>query len=386
MPPPPHRRPPSDQELIDSFTDRELEFYNWHEETRATRAQLDLLGGVHFIKDKWSNPDDLNDYFEWTSKWSRRHRDRWLYQWTDQEIFEQLRNTNFASRDDLARHCWAMEMSNNPLAFLGSARRRGNLTGYGFQPSSTFLWPTQDRTQKDYSGKTELMHESLLAINLEVPVQMTGLPSLSTTTRPTDRAIRYRHGQMTPDSTQSDPDQTPTSFVFAQLGELYVFVGDWEAALDKSDNCDEYCDHDDDCNDDDDDDVDGTWERTGFGVVVEVQSNGKPKGLWAIYSCLPPRDDLLEDAGDDIDKDLDTLRIHRQNEQDDSFIFNDPEIQGNENPCYVIKMTDDLHGLGLSKELDLQVVCRREVQIGRARSQEKDNGRLVVFPELVADK
>lgn len=374
MPPPPlGQRPLSDQELFDSFTDKERDFYDWHHRTKDERWGLTLSADIQFLKAKWTNPEDLDDYFKWSRKWLGRHTDRMLYQMPDEEIFEKLRNTNFASSHDLANHCWTMEMSNNPLVFLGSARRRGNLTGYAVQPSSTFLWPTQDRAQKDYPDEPGLMHKSLLAINLDIPVQMTGFPSPSTTTRPTDRALRYRHGQMTPDSSQSDPSQTSTSFVFAQLGELCVFVGEWEAARNKSD--------DDDYNDDDD--VDGVWEPTGFGVVVEVQSNGQPKCLWAIYNCLPPREDLMDEP---CDEDIDTLRIHRKNEQDDSFIFNDPEIQGDKNPSYVIKMTDDLQGLGSSKELDLQVVCRREAQIVRAKSWKDENGRLVVFPEPVVDK
>lgn len=383
--------PPSDQELFDSFTNKEIEFYDWDKETRAERDQLDLLARINHLKARWPSQEDRIDFAKWSRKWHGRHIDRMNYRMSDEEIFEQIRNTNFASSGGLAHHCWAMEMSSNPFIFLGTARHQGKLTGYAVQTSSTFLWPTRDSAQKDYLTKPGLMHRSLLAINPDIPVQMTGFPSPSITTPPSNRAVKYRHGQMTPESSRSDPDQTSNGFVFAQLGELYVFVGDWEAARhkmddDDDDDCDDYADYDDDCDcdckDDHDDDVDEGWRPTGFGVVVEVQSNGQPKCLWAIYNCLPPRYDLMDEPCENID----TLRIHRQNEQVESFVFNNPEIQGDKNPCYVVKMTNDLQGLGFSKELDFQVTCRREVQIVRAKSWKDGNGRLVVFPEPVADK
>ncbi|KAI8672100.1 hypothetical protein NCS56_00672500 [Fusarium sp. Ph1] len=284
---------------------------------------------------------------------------------SDEEIFDRVRGTNFAGSEDLAKYCWTMEMSNNPLLVLGTARHGGSITGFAVQPNSTFLWPTWDEARLDYPDEPGLMHESLLAINLNVPVQPTGFPGVFT--RLVNRAFVSHNGRSVPDSTQFDPSQTPTNFVFAQLGELCVFVGDWKAARNMSGNGD----------------VDGAWEPTGFGVVVQVQSNGQPKCLWAIYNCLPPREDLQDEP---CDRDMNTLRIHRWIEQGGGSIFNDPKIQGARNPCFVMKITNDLQGLGPLKELNFQVICKREVQIIRAKAWQHGNGRLVVVPQRVSDK
>ncbi|RSM17181.1 hypothetical protein CDV31_003895 [Fusarium ambrosium] len=351
-------RPPSDQELIASFTERERMFYDWYFRTEEERDKLDMCSMAYtlFLRKYWPNPQDLDDYFEWSRKWFGRHMVRARYRMSDEEIFDGVRGTNFASSQDLAKHCWTMEMSNNPLLVLGSARLRGSITGFAVQPDSTFLWPTFD-----YPDEPGLMHESLLAINLDVPINLSGLPK--TLTRCVDQTFVSHNDRLVLDSTQFHPDQTPTNFVFAQLGELCVFTGDWKAAR----------------NDSGDDDDDGAWEPTGFGVVVEVQSNGQPKCLWAIYNCMPPREDLEDEP---CDFDINTQRKHRGIEQGDGSIFNDPKM----NPCFAMKITNDLQDFGPSKELNFQVVCKREMQIVRAKVWEYGDGRLAVVPERVASK
>ncbi|KAJ3462469.1 hypothetical protein MRS44_007255 [Fusarium solani] len=217
MPPPPSgNHPLFDQELINSFTKREKAFYKWYLRTQGTRNKLT------------------------TGKWLGRHTDRARYRMSDDEIFNKT-----------------MEMSNNPLLVLGTARHGGSITGFAVPPNSTFLWPTWDEARLDYPDEPGLMHESLLVINLNVPVQPTGFPGVFT--RLVNRAFVSHNGRSVPDSTQFDPSQTPTNFVFAQLGELCVFVGDWKAARNMSGNGD----------------VDGAWEPTGFGVVVQLVSPSK---------------------------------------------------------------------------------------------------------------
>ncbi|KAJ4328340.1 hypothetical protein N0V84_001211 [Fusarium piperis] len=242
-----------------------------------------------------------------------------------------------------------------PLIILGEGTHDHVCTGYAVQPNSTFLWPhsTIDNERRcHYPG---LMHESLLAINFDVPTNSRG-QLMKETRNVKQELVTNRAGGTGPDSV-SDRGEGTGHMVFVQVGELFVYHGGWSTARTK--NPDEI--------------ISGSWVETGFGVVALVDSHGQAQSLFAIYNCMEP-----VEAGDAQD-----VRVHQKpDEVLDGFIFKkSTDDQAHvENRFHAFKLSDDLHGFGTAKHLDIRPVCKLETQIVLTQRWEYETGRKVVVP------
>ncbi|KAJ4328330.1 hypothetical protein N0V84_001201 [Fusarium piperis] len=339
-------QPLTDAQLIATFTPQEQEFYNWFLETEEEQNDLmDLIfdPGAYdrFHEAAWPDPKVLEAYDKWANKWLGRHTDRMFASISDEEFFEQLRNTNSIRDGDLARLCWTLNVPNIPLAILGEANFDGIFACYAVRPSSNFLYPSPPfwLTEDDIGSMNE-SHEIALAINLNVRTDEKGFPAVPV--RQVKKQLVMKQGTSVPDSVDVDPNDPKgkTSFVFIQLGELCVFSEDWDTVRTKSR----------------DEILDQTWQLTGFGVVAEVTSEGVPKALWVIYNTRIPT------ASDDGE----VSRHYDQGDPMAGWVFKEHPAgsdRDSDKRFFAARITDDLNNFGPTKKLNFEIFCHSEVQI-----------------------
>ncbi|RSL65869.1 hypothetical protein CEP54_003978 [Fusarium duplospermum] len=356
----------SDEELIAAFTPEEKRFYAWFQKTQETRNQL--MGLVsdpgaydRFHEDAWPIPKVFEAYEKWAKKWLGRHTARMRYRIPDEKLFEQLRNINLTKKGDLAELCWTLNMCNVPLVILGEATFDDIFTCYAILPSSNFLYASPPLGELTKT-RGDLMHGNALAINLNVNTDTRGFPAVAV--REVKKEWVMKEGREVPDSVDIHPDEPngKTNFVFAQLGELCTFVGDWKAERTKSL----------------DDIVGGTWQTTGFGVVAEFSPKGVPHALWAIFNTQLPEEPLGSSQN----------RTHDLEGGLGGWMFKkdaDGSERDSSNKFFVARITDNLMGFGPTKKLKFEIFSRSEVQIVPAMVNEVSERQPVVVPLQVAD-
>ncbi|WAO89093.1 Hypothetical protein NCS54_00647000 [Fusarium falciforme] len=356
----------SDEELIASFTPQEQRFYQWHLETEEQRDYLLALisdPGAYdrFHEEAWPNREEYLAYMQWSRKWLGRHMERMFYRMPDEVFFEQLRSTNLTKEGDLGELCWTLNMCNVPLVVLGEATFDGIFTCYAIRPSSNFLYASPPLGELTKT-RGDLMHENALAINLNVSTDTRGFPAVAV--RDVEKEWVMKGGIEVPDSVDIHPDEPDgkTNFVFAQLGELCTYVGDWETERTKSL----------------DDIVGGTWQLTGFGVVAEISSKGLPKALWAIYNTHLPTERLSDEEH----------RVHDLRGGLGGWIFKKHAARSERdtsNRFFAARITNNLMGFGPAKKLEFEIFSRSEVQIVPAMVYQVSAQQPVVVPLQVVD-
>ncbi|KAM0556083.1 hypothetical protein ACHAPJ_006071 [Fusarium lateritium] len=80
--------------------------------------------------------------------------------------------------------------------------------------------------------------------------------------------------RITTETLQSPDPNSFNPFVFAQLGALFVFGGDWEQA--RQSGCDAI--------------NEGPWLQNGYCVVVRINEKGEPGAVYAIYNHAEDKD------------------------------------------------------------------------------------------------
>ncbi|KAM0428909.1 hypothetical protein ACHAPT_006709 [Fusarium lateritium] len=323
--------------------------------------ETDFFAYDRFMEQAWPEPEVYKAYRKWARKWLGRHMDRISYRIPDEDFFQQLRNTNLTKKGDLAQLCWTLNMCNVPLVLLGEADFDGTFTGYAIRPSSNFLDPSPPLEPME--NREDLMHESALAIDLNVHTDDEGFPS--SRVRELKKELVTKQGNKVPDSVDINPDgpDGKTNFVFVQLGELCVCVDDWKTARAES--------HDDI--------VGGTWRLTGFGVVAEVTAEGAPKALWAIYNTQLPTEPLTDEIN----------RVHEAGGGSTwGWIFKkhpDGDARDIRNKFFAARITENLDNFGPTKPLKVEIFSRNEGQIVRSMVYEPSPGNPAVVPVQVLD-
>ncbi|KAK3369446.1 hypothetical protein B0T24DRAFT_360748 [Lasiosphaeria ovina] len=116
-----------------------------------------------------------------------------------------------------------------------------------------------------------ILHRSILGINTNIPIEFA--PPHDSGGSPSKRRYQQRSsGEDSVRSTDSGDVDYGHGFIFAQLGPLYAFTGphDWAEAR-KVMTYDDTIEM-------------GHWTATGFGVVTEIDKNGRPGAIWLIYN------------------------------------------------------------------------------------------------------
>ena len=131
-------RPPTDEELLASFTPLEWEFNAWYKENEREIAKIAAEKGsgarADYINRKWSDPVQRKQYRAWIMKWFGRYEARMLYRMPPEEFVDMVKTTNFANSDSAAQFLFAMEMLNTPFVVLGESDFGGVFTSYGLEP------------------------------------------------------------------------------------------------------------------------------------------------------------------------------------------------------------------------------------------------------------
>ncbi|KAH6848177.1 hypothetical protein B0I37DRAFT_432324 [Chaetomium sp. MPI-CAGE-AT-0009] len=256
-----------DEEIVESFTEEERKFYDWYNEASDTIWSTDgrRKGGVFELSDRimasWPDPEVRARYCQWQNAWSGRAFDRLRRVVPQSEFLDTISATNFGSVSSRARHLWMMEMQNTPFCLLGESDFGGVLTGYAMDPGPAYLWPNFE-----YENDADLVHRNILAINTNVRVEGEFIERQdSAQTSP-----RRRRGEA-----ESSGGDTIRS---ADSGDADCAGGGtkpWtELRISQRKAI-----------------VRGPWAATGFGVILEIDSRGRPGPVWVIYSFHTIDDD-----------------------------------------------------------------------------------------------
>lgn len=261
----------SDKEIVESFTEEEKQFYEFYLETNKAVFDADgrRKGGMWAISDRiiafWPDLEVRARYCRWQLDWSGRTNDRLKRVIPQSEFFDTISTTDFGSVLARGQHLWMMEMLNTPFCLLGESDFGGVFTGYAMDPGPAYLWPNfQDENDPD------LVHQNILAINTNVPVEGEFIERQSTA-RSTPRRRRSEadiSGGDTIRSVDSEDADGPGGFIFVQLGALFAYSGTkpWtELQMSERKAI-----------------VHGPWNATGFGVVLQIDSRGRPGPVWVI--------------------------------------------------------------------------------------------------------
>ncbi|CAM1509460.1 Fc.00g031990.m01.CDS01 [Cosmosporella sp. VM-42] len=366
--------PPSDAELLASFTPREHEFHAWNTANRELLKTVawDYAGECRILREAFHDPKLVEEYNAWHDKWFGRHSARSWYQMTPADFFNMLRSTNFMSRDSLASFRYKMEMYNlPPLLLLGESQfgLDNTSTGYALLPGNRALWPHLDMLPDDPT----LLPQNILGINLKIHIDHEPGPDFSDMSSGHRRRHQERSsGEDTVRSTDSDDIQGHGGFVFVQIGVLYTFssAGGWEEKRTKGLEAI----------------MPGPWLTTGFAVVVEIDVYGRLGGVWAIFNFHTDDEDEHEDEDEDEDEDA-----SEEEDLDDYKPVQIPLTDESGNPLqHIGRLTDgsnktftvakiansvnDLE-LGHTRKFEFDVWSDKECQIVRAKVYDAGQGR-----------
>jgi hypothetical protein len=262
-----------DEQIVESFTEEEKKFYDFHIETDKAVFNADgsRNGGMWAISNRiiafWTDLEVRARYCKWELAWSGRSRDRLKRVMPQSEFLDTILATNFGSVSARAQHLWMMEMLNTPFCLLGESDFGGVFTGYAMDPGPAYLWPNYQ-----YENDPDLVHRNILAINTNVLVEDEFIERQSTAQSTPRRRRREADssGGDTIRSADSEDADCPGGFIFVQLGALFAYGGTkpWSELRTSERKAI----------------VRGPWNATGFGVVLQIDSRGRPGPVWVIYN------------------------------------------------------------------------------------------------------
>ncbi|SCO11935.1 uncharacterized protein FFE2_12466 [Fusarium fujikuroi] len=304
--------PESDEEIMASWSPQEWGFHAWEErnsekilETQSRDAGWDAHSKL--IKHAWPDPDDRRKYLERT-------------------YFP-----DFLDMDKVDRLSLNISIYPKPFVAIGETNFGHVFGSYTFTPMTDSLEPKYPDSDSDVLGNmilalniplpqspplspgsfvhlsdtdsdsnssvsTELSHSFPSSTANNTPDSAASIVDLQTlsgvrldfSNSPSSfNAIHRKGGHLmatipsaTGDMHANTFDSCPQDFVFAQLGLLWTFTGDWKKALHRNPN----------------DDKRGRWNPTGFAVVVRLNPKGELGKVYALrHPDVVPQLERIED-------------------------------------------------------------------------------------------
>ncbi|KAF4990176.1 hypothetical protein FGRMN_8597 [Fusarium graminum] len=301
--------PKSDEEIKRGWTNKERSFEAWYERNREeiskTRRYDAKSDAFELLFSRSYHKKDLKAYSAWRDEWLGRQLVRMSYKMTARELFQAILNTNFADMGSASNLFWQMDTFKMPFIYLGQSQFGGHLTCYGIKPSGRFLRPDIENNEDGAIGN------QVLALNFAwgavVDTKPRSLSDASDSSNPftsessvstvpsvfSDVSKRPPSANRVRASTGLDPvikargEIDPNHFVFAQVGILHVFGGEWDLVLSGLSAP-----------------KDGTWWSNGFAIVVRLSPEGIPGAVYALYNHdqqydLRAGDESFDDDVDD---------------------------------------------------------------------------------------
>ncbi|KAF4947977.1 hypothetical protein FGADI_9972 [Fusarium gaditjirri] len=278
--------PDTDEMIQARWGKREWAFYNWaNDNTKALEDTLKIDAKWNaldlLLQKRWPRKKDREDYYAWSREWNGRFMLRMSYKWSPQEFIDKVLVTNFLEAEGSVNLWWAMDTYNLSSIPIGHAKFGGVESYYAFKPGHRFLKPDRNESGPSVLGT------SILAMTVQFTKpralsiagnssgsygsSSSGSKASSVLSQPAKPASRTRAS--TGSGQQADPVEVarsevdPNHFVFAQLGLLYVYGGDYEYAkgwgIDPLEQ--------------------GPWWRNDLVVVVRLDHKGNHGAVYVLY-------------------------------------------------------------------------------------------------------
>ncbi|KAF5646668.1 uncharacterized protein FTJAE_1958 [Fusarium tjaetaba] len=367
--------PDTDEMIQARWGPRERLFHQWSLDN--SKAILDTLKFEAkwnafdlLLQKRWPSEKDRKDYYTWSREWNGRFMLRMSYKWSPKEFINTVLATDFLEAAGSMIHdlWWAMDTYNLSSIPIGYAKFGGVESYYAFEPAHRLLKPDCNE-----SGPS-ILFKDILAINVKFDKartlsvssgspETTGLslsaPEIpSNLARPEKPYLRPR--ALTGPEQQPDPVELarneidPNHFVFAQLGLLYVYGGEYDHA--KGCGVDVLWE--------------GPWWRNDLRVVVRLDNKGKPGAVYVLYHPNSTID--VEDYDDEVElapeaKDHVPGRLHPRCDEGFS----------------LAKIANSLDELGhFDKEFRFLPITKTTCVIHRAQFLEHHEQGLTIVPAL----
>ncbi|KAF5570473.1 hypothetical protein FPHYL_1229 [Fusarium phyllophilum] len=229
-------------------------------------------------------------------------------------------------------------------------------TSASSQPDSPLLIDSSDITRAS-TPDPAMSNENLQALRDVGLGVNNGLSSVSNTLRRKKSYLRTTIPlAMKPvdTSVSATGEHDPHMFVFAQLGLLWSYTGDWEKVRDGNPN----------------DDKERKWKPSGFAVVVRLSPKGKPGEVYIIHHPDPiPKLKKFEDdlAG--------KRKSHKKKKKTSKrglflkhYVPRHPHPMSNSS-FWIAKIADSIQDMGsYQREFEFDVVSSEESQIVNAKT------------------
>ncbi|KAF9776470.1 hypothetical protein IL306_005326 [Fusarium sp. DS 682] len=385
--------PKTDEDIKAGWGPKQWTFHKWAlensqaiQDTLKLDAEWDALDKL--IARRWPNQKDQDEYYAWSRQWNGRFMLRLCYKWTTQDFINQVLSTNFLNAKESIDLWWAMDMYNLPFIPLGHAKFADVESFYAFEPSARCITPHRNESAPSVMGKQilamdvrfqEASTESIASGSSGTDDSSSNCSNASSTfskpEKPGHRfcastdSLHQPHDPVELARNEIDPDH----FVFAQLGMLYVFGGDYNSARIR------------------DSDVfnEGTWWRNGLVVVVRLDHKGR---CGAVYVLYDPKsdikadndsdDDSCEDSDDDYYEDSDEEELAPEAERHTPGRLNPDCKEG----FLLAKVANNLNELGqMNKEFQFLPITSVESLIHRAQLLEHGEGGRIISPAFTMD-
>lgn len=292
-------RPKTDQEIQKGWGDLQWKFMHWYDNNMAAISQCSAPGAAWNALDKlvaksFPEEKDQQAFDVWTDEWLDRYAQRLMYKPDAKDFILQVMATNFTdnqSTSDLLKTIHLMEM---PWVPIGRSQFGGVGTFYAFKPRVDYLRPDRVESGPDVVG--DYMLTMKLTSKTRAASGLAPASSSSNVFNPSSRSTSvgeaaYTRARASTASNFSPTKENPTQvsdqdeyLVFAQIGTLFVFGGDY---IDVSPKTMSKINQ-------------GPWWLNGFAVVVELNKKGQPGAVYVVYNDAPPNQVKYEEyAGPD---------------------------------------------------------------------------------------
>lgn len=219
------------------------------------------------VDDKWLDPQVANRYCEWLTAWVSRRFHRMNRAIPQSEFIDRILATDFGNASSRGQFLWMMEMLNTPFCLIGEGTFGKDYTGYALDPGPAYLWPNK-QDEDDF----DLVHQSILGINLNVrQVDADEAERSRKDPLPMDRwMLKTPEGSTRRGNPRDTNRPEAEGFIFVQLGMLCAYSGPRPWAEVRTLGREAI--------------IPNSWAATGFGVVLQINSRGRPGSVWVIYN------------------------------------------------------------------------------------------------------